>query len=67
MDERMTQLETTIAYHEDLVEKLNSVITEQQRVLDELTKKVDLMIKTNAFSKENDIRDISQEVPPPHY
>ncbi len=65
MEDRITDLETKICFHEQTLEELNQLIIEQQQQIDRLT----LQLKKIAEVTDEDegIVDISLEVPPPHY
>ena len=66
MEERVTELETKVAYQDELLEQLNQVIIEQQATIDKMQKD---------FSKLNDtVKNFGDpriaekdEDPPPHY
>ncbi len=65
IDERITGIETKLAYLEDFTEKLQEVILEQGETL-RLLKHESVMIKT----KVTELRDSLEEMPvkrPPHY
>jgi len=67
-DERLIEIETKLAYQEDMVEELNKIITAQQTQLDELTDACRLLIE-----RINEMTDTGQsggeqiDAKPPHY
>ena len=65
--ERLINLETKITYQDDIIDELNKVVTQQQNQLDKLLNKMENMSRMMTSVSESQIRDISQEVPPPHY
>jgi SlyX protein len=66
-DARFIDIETKLAYQEDLVEALNRIVGDQQRKIDEL--------ETACRKLADRVRDVSEELaargiedaPPPHY
>jgi SlyX protein len=63
--ERLDRLETRIAFQDQTIEELNSVITEQWTVIEQLRRKVEAMeeqVRSGSY-----IADPSTEQPPPHY
>ncbi|MDX1803772.1 MAG: SlyX family protein [Alcanivorax sp.] len=66
-EERFLDIETKLAYQEDLIEALNKVVSDQQRKLDELEhacrKMVDRLVDlSDAFAAAQ-----VEDAPPPHY
>ncbi len=66
MHERMTELETRIAFHEDALEQLSQIVNGQQRQLDELRQVV-----TGLAHRLAELRPSTSDAPvdetPPHY
>lgn len=66
-DDRFLDIETKLAYQEDLVTSLNSIVSDQQRKLDELEtayrKLVDRVVEQGEELAALRIED----APPPHY
>ncbi|WP_293266356.1 SlyX family protein [Neptunomonas sp.] len=66
-DERITELESRVAFQEDALDKLNDVIAQQDRTISELQKLI------TAFNQQ--LKTVGQEnqgvafddAPPPHY
>jgi uncharacterized coiled-coil protein SlyX len=63
--ERMTRLESTIAHLEYLTERLNEVVVEQGRELDQLKKRVQGQSQSLETIEMERIR--STDPKPPHY
>ena len=64
-DERLDALETRIAYQDLTIEELNVAITEQWKIIDQLSKRLTMMedqVRSGSY-----IADPSTERPPPHY
>ena len=64
-DERLDALETRIAYQDRTIEELNVAITEQWKIIDQLSKRQTMMedqVRSGSY-----IADPSTERPPPHY
>ncbi len=64
-EERLIRMETAIAHLEDLVEKLNQVVTEQGMAMDRLQKENRRLIDTIAASELDSIK--KNDAPPPHW
>jgi len=62
-DERIENIEIKVAYLEDYVDKLNSVILDQQKEIDNIQKKFEqLKLRMSADSEE-----LTEQEKPPHY
>ena len=67
MTERITELETQLAFQESTIHSLNEVVTDQQRQIDELREQLS-QVKLQLQSLAETIhRPESDEPPPPHY
>lgn len=66
-EERLVDIETKLAYQEDLIDSLNTVVSNQQRQVDELEgvcrKLVDKVMELSEELATNRVED----APPPHY
>jgi SlyX protein len=63
--ERIDALETRIAYQDQIIEELNTALTEQWKTVDLLTKKLAMLeeqVRSGSY-----IADPATERPPPHY
>lgn len=63
--ERIDALETRIAYQDQMIEDLNTALTDQWKTIDLLTKKLAMLeeqVRSGSY-----IADPSTERPPPHY
>ncbi len=66
-EDRFVDIETKLAYQEDLIEALNKVVSDQQLKIDELEKAcrkmVDRLVDLSEAFESAQIED----APPPHY
>nr|WP_298142891.1 SlyX family protein [uncultured Pseudomonas sp.] len=65
-EERITELESRLAFQDDTIQALNDVLVAQQRVLERLQLQLAALAKrqqesSNQFDMQQD------EAPPPHY
>jgi SlyX protein len=66
-EERLVGLEIKLAYQEDLLQTLNSIVTEQQKQIGRLEETCKILyerLKSLSFAEELDQTD---NQPPPHY
>ncbi len=66
-EKRIVELETKLSFQEHLIQELNEALTHQQRQLDALQHKLDMMHEQLKDGMSDDIKPLSEEVPPPHY
>lgn len=67
MEQRLTELESRVAFQEDTIQKLNDVVVRQQAHLDKM------LLELNTLTEQ--VKDLApamgageiQEPPPPHY
>ena len=63
-DERLIDIETTLANHEKTIEELSNVVFKQGR-------KIDQLLKLNKYLLDlvdkDTVKPLSEETPPPHY
>ena len=64
MENRLTELETKVAYQDQTIEELNPVVIELRKELEEVEKKLKNLVDQIG---DEGIKDASLEVPPPHY
>lgn len=63
--ERLERLESRIAFQDQTIEELNTVITEQWTVIEQLRRKLEVVeeqVRSGSY-----IADPASEKPPPHY
>jgi SlyX protein len=64
-DERLTELETQLAFQERLIQELNDALARQQERLDGLERR--LLALSRRADGGDAIRRPEEELPPPHY
>lgn len=67
MQERLTELEIRTAHQEQALEALNQVIIEQQRRIDRLEARIELLTDRIRALTPAEAADPANEPPPPHY
>ena len=66
-DDRFLDIETKLAYQEDLVASLNRIVSDQQRKLDEMEAAYRKLIDRVVEQGEELAALRIQDAPPPHY
>ena len=67
MLERITELETQLAFQEDTIAQLNSVITDQQGQIDNLREAIEQLEQKLLSLAEISVESNDNDPPPPHY
>ncbi|MES2918044.1 MAG: SlyX family protein [Pseudomonadota bacterium] len=67
MDSRLTNLETKVAFQDDLVETLNGIVVAQQQQIDLLQKQVQMLYDQLRSLTPVDAPAGAQDERPPHY
>jgi len=67
MEDRFIELETRISFQESTIHDLNDIITRQQKQIDDLNLQMELLKKRVQSIQPSNIKDESEETPPPHY
>ena len=67
MESRMIDLEMRFMQQESTIEELNKVVISHQKVIEVLTRELELLKKQVQAASPSLIRDASEEIPPPHY
>ncbi len=66
--ERITELESRVAFQEDTLDKLNSIVTEQEMEIERLTRMIKIINQNlKSISSELPGSRTEDEPPPPHY
>lgn len=63
---RLTELETQVAFQDDVVQQLNAVVTTQQQQIEQLRHELRVLSEQLAALREKIISS-GVEPPPPHY
>ncbi len=66
-DDRITELETRLAWQERLIGELNDALAAQQRQIDALEKTVGRMRERLLAALDSGLARPDEEAPPPHY
>ena len=66
-EERITELESRIAFQDATINTLNECVVEQQKRIDQLQRQVQVLSDQIKNALPDLIADPSQETPPPHY
>lgn len=67
MESRLTNLETKVAFQDDLVESLNRIVAEQQQQIDLLQQQVQLLYDQLRSLSPSNIAEGEADERPPHY
>lgn len=67
MSDRINELESQIAFQDNMIQELNDVVTRQQQQIDELSGKVGMLLNRVQQLNENLSGPEGDEPPPPHY
>jgi SlyX protein len=67
MEDRITELESRVAFQEQLIDQLNDVVANQDKILLELTAVVKVMGEKINQSQIGAAETVTEEAPPPHY
>lgn len=67
LNEWLINLEMKVAYQDDKLEKMNEVLFDQQKVIDELTKKFEGVLKRVKEITPGDANVGTEHENPPHY
>ncbi|MDH4275129.1 MAG: SlyX family protein [Gammaproteobacteria bacterium] len=67
MQDRITELETKLAFQEDTLQALNDIVTRQQAELYQLRKEISALHEQLRAMTPSMIATQAEETPPPHY
>ena len=67
MDSDVIDIQMKLAYLEQLIDTLNDVVTSQQDEIGRSIIRIEKLERILASQSDSGIKDISQEIPPPHY
>lgn len=67
MESRLTNLETKVAYQDDLVETLNRIVVTQQQQIDLLQQQVQMLYDQMRSLTPSDLAPGEVDERPPHY
>lgn len=67
MESRLTNLETKVAFQDDLLEGLNRTVAEQQQQLDLLQRQLQLLYEQLRSLSPSNMGTATEDERPPHY
>ena len=67
MESRIVDLEMRFMQQESTIEELNKVVISHEKVIEVLTRELEILKKQAQAASPSLIRDASEETPPPHY
>ncbi|WP_455222441.1 SlyX family protein [Kaarinaea lacus] len=67
IEERITEIESRVAFQDDTIQQLNDVIVRQQHDIEQLTEELQLLKQQIQSLAPSLVVDQAQETPPPHY
>jgi SlyX protein len=67
MENRVIELESKLAFQEEMINELNTVITDQQKQLDMLREAQVMLNQRFQAMTETSVDPNEKEPPPPHY
>jgi SlyX protein len=67
MESRMTELETKIAFQDDLLDALNHTVAMQQQQLDQQQRQIQLLYEQIRSLSPSQLASQSEQERPPHY
>lgn len=65
LEQRLMEIEMTIANQEKVIDELNEVVIEQSKMIDKLLKQN--LFLADLIKNEEGVKPLSEETPPPHY
>ncbi|AWY40923.1 hypothetical protein DKY63_13905 [Pseudomonas putida] len=66
LEDRVTDLESQLAFQDDTIQALNDVLTAQQRVVERLQAQMTALLKRQE-EMAGQFETFEEEAPPPHY
>jgi SlyX protein len=67
MENRLVELETRLAFQDNTLQDLNTVVVRQQREIDALTREIETLKAQIRTLAPELVASRAEEVPPPHY
>lgn len=67
VEDRVTELESRVAFQEQMIDELNTVVSKQDKILIELSALVKVLNQKLNQSHENAHHIETSDTPPPHY
>lgn len=67
LNQRLTQLEIRLSYQDESIEAMESTLASQHQSIQQLNRKLTLLGDYLKSLKDDAIKPLSEETPPPHY
>jgi SlyX protein len=67
VEDRVTELESRVAFQEQMIDELNAVVSKQDKILIDLSALVKVLNQKLNQSNENAHSIEASDTPPPHY
>jgi SlyX protein len=67
IEERIIELEIQLTHQEDTITDLSDVVFSQQKIIDRLEARLAKIESSGKSDPLSNIKDSSEETPPPHY
>ena len=67
MEDRISELESRVAFQEQMIDQLNDVVTKQDRMLMDLSRLVKILNQKVNQGQGQEVDVEASEPPPPHY
>ena len=67
MEDRISELESRVAFQEQMIDQLNDVVTKQDRMLMDLSRLVKILNQKVNQEQGQEVDVEASEPPPPHY
>ena len=67
LEKRIIELETTVSYQDEAVGVLKNTISEQEKVIYQLERKVSFLMSEIKNISSSIMKSSGEEAPPPHY
>lgn len=67
MENRVIELESKLAFQEEMINELNEIITDQQKQLDKIREEQVILNMRLQVMAETSVNADEKEPPPPHY
>jgi SlyX protein len=67
VENRVTELETRLAFQDDTLHELNEVLVQQQHQLTQMSRQLDQLIERYREMAGGQYGEAGDETPPPHY
>lgn len=67
LEQRLAELEMTLTFQDDTISELEKTVAYQQQAIQGLERKLSLLGEYLKSLREDPIKPLNEETPPPHY